>query len=96
MDNTNNIPQNIEYMCVWTPQDIFLKLSGNKWKKARKPLFTRLSGSFNDSHDAVMTLKSSFQQGVQSLSKFSLLMRVQVGVGIEGRFYVLMTEPFGY
>lgn len=29
MDNTNNIPQNIEYMCVWTPQDIFLKLSGN-------------------------------------------------------------------
>ena len=30
MDNTNNIPQNIEYMCVWTPQDIFLKLNGNK------------------------------------------------------------------
>ena len=32
MDNTNNIPQNIEYMCVWTPQDIFLKLSGNEEK----------------------------------------------------------------
>ena len=82
--------------CMISPLSHPQRLSGNKWKKARKPLFTRLSGSFNDSHDAVMTLKSSFQQGVQSLSKFSLLMRVQVGVGIEGRFYVLMTEPFGY
>ena len=38
MDNTNNIPQNIEYMCVWTPQDIFLKLSGNNllWLKPLK------------------------------------------------------------
>lgn len=35
-------------------------LSGNKWKKARKSLFARLSGSFNDSRDAVMTLKSGF------------------------------------
>lgn len=43
-----------------------------------------------------MTLKSGFQQGVQRLSKFSLLVRVQVGVGIEGRFYVLMAEPFRY
>ena len=29
--NYTNIPQNIEYMCVWTPQDIFLKLSGNNF-----------------------------------------------------------------
>ena len=38
MDNTNNIPQNIEYMCVWTPQDIFLKLSGNNFTPVKKPV----------------------------------------------------------
>ena len=42
MDNTNNIPQNIEYMCVWTPQDIFLKLSGNNFGTLRNPHEYRL------------------------------------------------------
>ena len=45
---------------IGTKYIVFLLLSGNKWKKARKSLFARLSGSFNDSRDAVMTLKSGF------------------------------------
>ena len=40
MDNTNNITQNIEYMCARTPQDIFLELSGNDFRDSEKPDIT--------------------------------------------------------
>ena len=51
-------------------------VSGSNWKKPRKPLFARLSGSLLIVRDAVMALKSGFEQGVQCFSKFSLLVRV--------------------
>lgn len=60
------VGRNVEARPVMTAAEVrlggqtALPLSGNKWKKARKSLFARLSGSFNDSRDAVMTLKSGF------------------------------------